>query len=116
MVKVCDTVLSINIRTETDPAVGTWNFEFANCRIAAQRASFSGYRRAGQGSDLSLLVFVGRIMLIVFSGLPDTGKTFVAKKLVFTAGALYLRIDAITKRFETPVRLRKMWGAVVTSC
>ncbi|WP_144172319.1 AAA family ATPase [Pseudomonas sp. Kh13] len=34
-------------------------------------------------------------MLIVFSGLPGTGKTTIAKGLVDTMGALYLRIDTI---------------------
>ncbi|MFV3014986.1 AAA family ATPase [Pseudomonas sp. KHB2.9] len=34
-------------------------------------------------------------MLIVFSGLPGTGKTTIAKALVATTGALYLRIDTI---------------------
>jgi predicted kinase len=34
-------------------------------------------------------------MLIVFSGLPGTGKTTIAKGLVDTIGAVYLRIDAI---------------------
>lgn len=34
-------------------------------------------------------------MLIVFSGLPGTGKTIIAKELVATTGALYLRIDTI---------------------
>lgn len=53
-------------------------------------------------------------MLIVFSGLPGTGKTTIAKALVATTGALYLRIDTINKRFETPVLLRKTWGAVAT--
>lgn len=34
-------------------------------------------------------------MLIVFSGLPGTGKTTIAKGLVATIGALYLRLDTI---------------------
>ncbi|MDH0646241.1 AAA family ATPase [Pseudomonas sp. GD03858] len=34
-------------------------------------------------------------MLIVFSGLPGTGKTTIAKGLVDTIGAFYLRIDTI---------------------
>lgn len=34
-------------------------------------------------------------MLIVFSGLPGTGKTTIAKDLVATTGAVYLRIDTI---------------------
>lgn len=34
-------------------------------------------------------------MLIVFSGLPGTGKTTIAKGLVATTGAFYLRIDTI---------------------
>ena len=34
-------------------------------------------------------------MLIVFSGLPGTGKTTIAKHLAATTGAVYLRIDTI---------------------
>src|ERR1700756_2365757 len=34
-------------------------------------------------------------MLIVFSGLPGTGKTTIAKALALQAGAVYLRIDSI---------------------
>jgi predicted kinase len=34
-------------------------------------------------------------MLIVFSGLPGTGKTTIAKDLVATTSAFYLRIDTI---------------------
>ncbi|CAM3596285.1 hypothetical protein CCOS865_04104 [Pseudomonas reidholzensis] len=34
-------------------------------------------------------------MLVVFSGLPGTGKTTIAKDLVATTGAFYLRIDTI---------------------
>ncbi|MBJ2243655.1 AAA family ATPase [Pseudomonas sp. MF6772] len=34
-------------------------------------------------------------MLIVFSGLPGTGKTTLAKDLAATTGAVYLRIDTI---------------------
>lgn len=34
-------------------------------------------------------------MLIVFSGVPGTGKTTIAKDLVATTGAVYLRIDTI---------------------
>ncbi|WLG94196.1 AAA family ATPase [Pseudomonas sp. FP198] len=34
-------------------------------------------------------------MLIVFSGLPGTGKTTIAKDLAVTTGAVYLRVDTI---------------------
>lgn len=34
-------------------------------------------------------------MLIVFTGLPGTGKTTIAKDLAATTGALYLRVDTI---------------------
>jgi predicted kinase len=34
-------------------------------------------------------------MLIVFSGLPGTGKTTIANDLAVTTGAVYLRVDTI---------------------
>ncbi len=34
-------------------------------------------------------------MLIIFSGLPGTGKTAIARELAFQIGAVYLRIDSI---------------------
>jgi len=34
-------------------------------------------------------------MLIVFSGLPGTGKTTIARELARRTGAVYLRIDVI---------------------
>ena len=37
----------------------------------------------------------GHPMLIVFSGLPGTGKTTIAKDLAAQTGAVYLRIDTI---------------------
>lgn len=37
----------------------------------------------------------GQRVLIVFSGLPGTGKTTIAKGLAAKIGALYLRIDTI---------------------
>jgi predicted kinase len=37
----------------------------------------------------------GQPMLIVFSGLPGTGKTTIAKDLAAVTGAVYLRIDAV---------------------
>ncbi|WP_099456729.1 AAA family ATPase, partial [Pseudomonas amygdali] len=40
-------------------------------------------------------------MLIVFSGLPGTGKTTIAKDLAATTGAVYLRIDAIEQAIRS---------------
>lgn len=39
--------------------------------------------------------FKGQKMLIVFSGLPGTGKTTIAQQLVATTSCVYLRIDTI---------------------
>ena len=36
-------------------------------------------------------------MLIIFGGLPGTGKTMIAKELACQIGAVYLRIDSIEK-------------------
>ncbi len=53
-------------------------------------------------------------MLIVFSGLPGTGKTTIANDLAATTGAVYLRIDTIEQAIRNSVLLREMWDAVVT--
>lgn len=39
-------------------------------------------------------------MLIVFSGLPGTGKTTIAKDLAVALGAVYLRIDTIEQAIQ----------------
>ena len=39
--------------------------------------------------------------LVVFSGLPGTGKTTVAKALAATLGAVYLRIDTIEQAMKS---------------
>ena len=51
-------------------------------------------------------------MLIVFSSLPGTGKTTIAKDLAAQTDAVYLRIDTIEQEFETPARLQETLGAV----
>jgi predicted kinase len=52
-----------------------------------------------QSSYLALIMLkastLGPSMLIVFSGLPGTGKTTIARELALTIGAVYLRIDTI---------------------
>jgi len=40
-------------------------------------------------------------MLVIFGGLPGTGKTTVAKALARALGATYLRIDTIEQAFRT---------------
>ena len=44
-------------------------------------------------------------MLIIFGGLPSTGKTMIATELAGQLGAVYLRIDSIEQalRHATPV-------------
>jgi len=49
-------------------------------------------------------------MLIVFSGLPGTGKTTIAKGLVDTIGALYLRIDTIEQAIRNSGALARDVG------
>lgn len=45
-------------------------------------------------------------MLIVFSGLPGTGKTTLAKTLADSLNAVYLRIDSIEQALRTSGALR----------
>ncbi|SFB01748.1 Predicted kinase [Pseudomonas sp. NFIX10] len=49
-------------------------------------------------------------MLIVFSGLPGTGKTTIAKGLVDTIGGLYLRIDTIEQAIRNSGALARDVG------
>lgn len=49
-------------------------------------------------------------MLIVFSGLPGVGKTTIAKALVATVGALYLRIDTIEQAIRNSGALAQHVG------
>lgn len=49
-------------------------------------------------------------MLIVFSGLPGTGKSTIAKRLVTELGALYLRIDSIEQAIRDADVLAKDVG------
>ncbi|SDG84183.1 Predicted kinase [Pseudomonas flavescens] len=46
-------------------------------------------------------------MLIVFSGLPGTGKTTLAKALATHLGAVYLRIDSIEQALRNSGALRQ---------
>jgi predicted kinase len=39
-------------------------------------------------------------MLIIFGGLPGTGKTTIAKQLAKTVGAVYLRVDTIEQTLK----------------
>jgi predicted kinase len=41
-----------------------------------------------------------RALLIVFGGLPGTGKTTIAKMLALQCGAVYLRIDSIEQKIR----------------
>ncbi|YAF61144.1 hypothetical protein DOCECA_13255 [Pseudomonas sp. E102] len=50
-------------------------------------------------------------MLIVFSGLPGTGKTTIAHDLAATTGAVYLRIDTIERAVRNSGALAQDVGA-----
>lgn len=50
-------------------------------------------------------------MLIVFSGLPGTGKTTIARDLAATTGAVYLRIDTIERAVRNSGALAQDVGA-----
>ncbi|WP_417663336.1 AAA family ATPase [Pseudomonas sp.] len=49
-------------------------------------------------------------MLIVFSGLPGTGKTTIASELARQTGAVYLRIDAIEQTLRNSAVLARDVG------
>ena len=49
-------------------------------------------------------------MLIVFSGLPGTGKTTIARGLAANAGAVYLRIDGIEQAIRNADVLSRDMG------
>ena len=49
-------------------------------------------------------------MLIVFSGLPGTGKTTIANDLAAATGALYLRIDTIEQAIRNSGALARDVG------
>jgi predicted kinase len=46
-------------------------------------------------------------MLIIFGGLPATGKTTIAKELARQIGATYLRIDTIEQAIREPTTMRQ---------
>lgn len=47
-------------------------------------------------------------MLIIFSGLPGTGKTAIARELAFQIGAVYLRIDSIEQAMRDSQRVNEI--------
>jgi len=50
-------------------------------------------------------------MLVVFGGLPGTGKTCIAREVVRRSGAIYLRIDAIEQAIRAAAGLGDDVGA-----
>src|SRR5271170_35674 len=46
-------------------------------------------------------------MLIIFGGLPATGKTTIARELARQIGATYLRIDTIEQAIHDPTTMRQ---------
>ena len=64
------------------------------------------FRQYSQGTAARIIA--SGPMLIIFSGLPGTGKTGIARELARQLGALYLRIDSIEQvirdfRSDTPL-------------
>jgi len=51
-------------------------------------------------------------MLVVFGGLPGTGKTCIAQEVVRRSGAAYLRIDAIEQAIRAAAGLGEDVGAI----
>lgn len=48
-------------------------------------------------------------MLIIFGGLPGTGKTTIAKQLAKTVGAVYLRVDTVEQVLKRSQAVSKDW-------
>ncbi len=59
----------------------------------------------------SLAATEDKRMLVVFGGLPGTGKTCIAREVVRRSGATYLRIDAIEQAIRAAAGLGEEVGA-----
>ena len=54
-------------------------------------------------------------MLIIFGGLPGSGKSTIARALALRLGAVYLRIDTIEQAIRPLNRRITRWGQPVIS-
>ncbi len=102
-------VLATTVDDDEVVAMGMHFYERQGHGLSWDRPVGNGRDTLKPPTDLSK----DRSMLIVFSGLPGTGKTTIARELACRIGAIYLRIDVIgtgAARCRYVAGRQRLWG------